>query len=128
MDNEVSYSMNIVVTLIVLSVIIGMLSLFTALSMSFKREAVGTIERSQAETYGSELESAEYYGALPVVSVYQMLKKNDQALGSVWGYVEGVFIRKPEDLINDRLMARKVWIDVELVNDRYNVEILEGPR
>ncbi|GFN30937.1 hypothetical protein [Paenibacillus xylaniclasticus] len=125
MDNEVSYSMHIVVTLIVLSVIIGMLSMFTSLSMSFKRDALSTIERQQAETYGSELVNAEYYGPLPAVSVFQMLKKNDSALGTLSGYVQGVFIRKPEDLISDRLISRKVRVDVELVNDRYNVEILE---
>lgn len=127
MDNEVSYSIHTAVTLIVLAVVIGMLSLFSALSMSFKRDAVTSIERNQTETYGSELQGAEAYGALPAVSVYQMLTKHEQALGQISGYAFGMFIDEPKDLLNDRLIAEKVRVDVELVNDRYDVEISEVP-
>ncbi|RED52805.1 hypothetical protein [Cohnella lupini] len=123
MDNEVSNSIHIVVQVIVISVIIGILALFTTMSQSFGRGAAATIADTQAETYATELKNTADYGAVPSASVFVMLQKNANAIQSISGHAYGVTITKADDLT--RLFDRKIRLTVIETNDLYSVTIGE---
>jgi hypothetical protein len=132
MDNEVSNSIHITVQLIVMGVIIGMLTLFTAMSQNFGRQAVATIADTQAETYATELINTADYGAVPAASVFVMLQKNANAIHTLSGTVHTldtagaaliVPITSATDLI--KIFHTKVRLTYTKINDMYDVVIKE---
>ncbi|QGQ98789.1 hypothetical protein EHS13_29895 [Paenibacillus psychroresistens] len=123
MDNEVSNSVHITISLIVMSVIIGMLALFTVMSQSFGRQATASIVDTQAETYATELINTANYGAVPAASVYVMLQKNASAIHSFSGSINTIPITKVDDLT--RFFHIKVRLTLTKISDMYDVVIKE---
>lgn len=125
MDNEVSTSISITISIIVVALVIGMLSLFTAMSQTFKRDAINSVADMQAETYATELLSTRDYGAIPAASAYIMLQKNASAIRLLTGNVYTYPVNKPEDLLQKQLMHKKVKVQVEKIGDAYDVKVVE---
>lgn len=126
MDNEVSTSIQLVITLLVMSFVIAILALFMSSGRSFEREAVNKIADAQAETYATDLLNAVAYGALPTASVYVMLEKNTDAVKSLSGIPYGVSIHKVSDLA--ALFGKKVRLKIDNPNDpekRYDITVKE---
>ncbi|MDQ0885051.1 TRAP-type C4-dicarboxylate transport system permease small subunit [Paenibacillus sp. V4I9] len=129
MDNEVSNAVHITVHLIVISVIIGMLSLFTTMSQSFGRNAVTTVADIQAETYATELVNTAAYGAAPAASVFVMLQKNANAIRSITGSVTKTPLTNPVIIpitsVNDlaQVFELKVRLTLTKTNDMYDVVV-----
>lgn len=123
MDNEVSNGMHITVQLIILSVIVGMLALFTTMGQAFGRQASTTVADTLAETYATELVTMADYGAVPAASVYVMLQKNANTIRFITGAVYTVTINEPEDFT--KLMSKKVRLTLTKINDSYDVLVEE---
>ncbi len=129
MDNEVSNAVHITVHLIVISVIIGMLTLFTTMSQSFGRDAVTSVADIQAETYATELVNTAAYGAVPAASVFVMLQKNANAIRSITGSVTKTSLTTPVIIpitsVNDltKVFELKVRLTLTKTNDMYDVVV-----
>lgn len=129
MDNEVSNAVHITVHLIVISVIIGMLTLFTTMSQSFGRDAVTSVADIQAETYATELVNTAAYGAVPAASVFVMLQKNANAIRSISGSVTKTSLTTPVIIpitsVNDltKVFELKVRLTLTKTNDMYDVVV-----
>ncbi|TQR44210.1 hypothetical protein [Paenibacillus popilliae] len=110
MDNEVSNSIHVMITLIVVAVIVGIISLFWAMSQGFSREAVTRVEEMQAETFATELINTAQHGPIPAASAFVMLKKNANAVESLSGNAYGINVTKIEDLTS--MFSKKIRLDV----------------
>ncbi|MEQ7052188.1 hypothetical protein ABN764_16155 [Paenibacillaceae sp. P-4] len=126
MDNEVSNSIHVMITLIVVAVIIGIISLFWAMSQGFSREAVTSVEEAQAETFATELINTAHYGPVPAASAFMMLKKNANAVKSLSGNAYGINVTQIEDLTS--MLSKKIRlkvIDADKKLDAYEVIVME---
>ena len=126
MDNEVSSSIHVMITIIVVAVIVGIISLFWAMSQGFSREAVTSVEAVQAETFATELINTAEYGPVPAASVFMMLKKNANAVKSLSGHVYGINVTQIEDLTS--MLTKKIRLEVinaEQKLDAYDVLVKE---
>ncbi|THF74762.1 hypothetical protein [Cohnella fermenti] len=124
MDNEVSNSVHIAISLVVVAVIVGMLALFTAMSQGFGREAVASIADTQAETYATELRNTADYGAVPAAAAFIVLEKNRDAIHSLSGTVYGVMITKPEDLQKRALLSKKVRLTATEIEELQTYDVV----
>lgn len=129
MDNDVSSAIHITVQLVIVSVIVGMLALFTTLGQSFSRESSTTIADTIALTHAAELSNAaNYNGAIPAASAFVILNQNSSAIRNLYGYAYSEFISEPNDLIE--LMSKKVRLKITRIEDApdkdlYDVEVKE---
>ena len=110
MDNEISHSVHITISLMVISVVVVIINLFINQGQYFAREQVISITNTLNETYATEIFSAEYHGAVPATSLYMMLTKNSEAIRSLSGTVYSIPITKTEDLM--QLFDKKVKIEI----------------
>lgn len=123
MDNELGNSVHIAINLIVISVVIGMIMLFTGLGQSFGRQAVDHVAAVQADTYASDLVQSANHGAMPAASVYVLLQRNEAIIGSISGMAYSHFIDEADDLLP--LLDKKVKLSVTETNGSYDVVIGE---
>lgn len=126
MDNEVSMSIHVMITLIVVAIIVGMISLFWAMSQGFSREAVTSVVEIQAETFATELINTAQYGPVPAASAFVMLKKNANAVKSLSGNAYGINVTQVEDLTS--MFSKKIRLtvkDAHLKLDAYEVIVEE---
>jgi hypothetical protein len=126
MDNEISSSIQMVIAMMIMAVVIGMISLFNQMGVTFKREAVAKIADTQAETYATELLNTAGYGPLPATSAYTMLLKNADAVKSLSGKAYEKYINETEDLVP--LFGKKVIlriVDPEKKQERYDIVVEE---
>ncbi|OBY77775.1 hypothetical protein BBG47_20000 [Paenibacillus sp. KS1] len=126
MDNEVSNSIHVMITLIVVAVIVGMISLFWAMSQGFSREAVTSVAEIQAETFATELINTAQHGPIPAASAFVMLEKNANAVKSLSGNAYGINVTKIEDLAS--MFSKKIRLTVigaDKKLDAYDVIVKE---
>lgn len=125
MDNEVSYSIHTAIGLMVVSLIIGVIVLFSTMGQSFGNKSVSQVADIIAETYATELINASGHGALPAASVFLLIEKNNQAIRSITGTAYGVTINGIDDLTE--LFDKKVRIKVTDANymELYDIVIEE---
>lgn len=123
MDNEVSNGIQITVTLMVLSVIVGIIVLFTTMGQAFSRQATDTVVDAIGETYASQLITTQDYGAVPAASVFVLLQKNQNSIESIHGHAYGVTITQISDLY--QLFDKKIQIRINQNGANFNVLVLE---
>lgn len=123
MDNELSNSVHIAINLMVISVVLGILMMFTNLGQSFKRDALDNVAAMQADTYASDLIESANHGAMPAASVFVLLQRNEHLIRSVTGTAYAQVITQADDLLP--LLDKKVRITVSEVNGLYDVTVWE---
>ncbi|WP_027088413.1 hypothetical protein [Cohnella panacarvi] len=125
MENEVSDGVKITFNLVVIAAIIAIVVGFSVFTQEFKRNQVNAIADSQLENVSAELREVESYGAVPVPTLYAILRRSDGA-----AYLKPVTIYKTavshtEDLAAPKLLGKKVTIELTPVWDRFEVAIAE---
>lgn len=123
MDNELSNAIHITVNLMVISVVILMIVLFTALGQGFGRDSLDKVAAVQADTYASDLIQSAAHGPMPAASVYVLLKRNEHVINSISGAAYTRNITKSDDLIP--IFHKKISIKVTDTSGSYTVEIGE---
>ncbi|WP_138755932.1 hypothetical protein [Paenibacillus sinopodophylli] len=123
MDNEISNSVHITISIIVISIVIGMVLLFTQLGQGFGRRSVDSVAAIQAETYASDLVQSAAYGSMPAASVYVMLQRNEHVIHSISGTAYAHTIAKADDLLS--IFHKKIKLSIIEVNGSYDVLVGE---
>jgi hypothetical protein len=121
MDNEVSTSLSVTIQIMIVAVVVGMLSIFTALGQGFGRDAATSVAETQALSYASELRALADHGPVPVASLLVVLQKNEDAVRNIGGFAYGVAIAKAEDLTAFALLSKKVRIALTPISDRFDL-------
>ncbi|MFB9277203.1 hypothetical protein [Cohnella cellulosilytica] len=123
MDNEVSTSLSVTIQIMIVGVVVGMLTVFMALSQGFGRDATTMVADTQALGYLSELRAMEEHGPVPAAALLTVLRKSEQGVRHIGGNAYGVSISKEEDLASIPLLSKKVRILLIPVSDQYDIEI-----
>lgn len=123
MDNEMSNSMHIAISIIVVSVIIGMILPFVALGKSLSRESQDNVADSQVYTSRSDIDWTAQHGAITAASLYVLLQRNETVIESLSGYAYNQYIFKPEDLIP--IFHTKVKLKVDKNQGAYAIQVYE---
>ncbi|MFD0588514.1 hypothetical protein ACFQZE_10915 [Paenibacillus sp. GCM10027627] len=125
MDNELSNGIHIAINLMVISVVIGIILLFTSLGQSFGRGAIDGVADIQTASFATDLQEIEAYGPIPAASAYVLLQRNEAVVEKIIGHPYHLsFVKNnPSPLLH--LMDKKVKFKVTESNGLYTVEIRE---
>ncbi|GKU77573.1 hypothetical protein [Paenibacillus sp. L3-i20] len=120
MDNELSNGIHIAVNLMVISVVIGIILLFTALGQNFSRGSVDSVAAIQAGAYSSDLIESAAHGPMPAAAVFVLLERNASVIDRISGSAYSQWwIQKPDDLLP--LLDKKVTMTVTEKEDNKGI-------
>lgn len=112
MDNELTDGMDLAVSLIVISAVIGLILLFAGIGQQYERSTVASVSDVIASSYASEIEALrENADTVPVATVYLVIVKNEGLVKSVTGRIQGENIDDAEDL--KLYFSRKVTVTID---------------
>jgi len=121
MDNEMSNAIHITINLMVISVVIFIIIMFTGMGQGFGRDSLDKVASVQADTYSADLIRTADHGAIPAASVYALLQRNEQVIRSISGWAYSRSYTKADDLIP--IFHKKIKIKVVETNGEFTVEI-----
>lgn len=112
MDNELTDGMDLAVSLIVISAVIGLILLFAGIGQQYERSTVASVSDVIASSYASEIEALrENADTVPAATVYLVIVKNEGLVKSVTGRIQGENIDDVEDL--KLYFSRKVTVTID---------------